>query len=98
MYLTMCTEKELSAEQLEHSAYMAGCSMAAMYSTTDMKLWPGDCTTTSQLVDEIHEQHSSDPLGWGGRMHPTEPDRAEESLLRAMLEQIEHAVKHGFED
>lgn len=98
MYMTMLTEKELSAEQLEHSAYMAGCSMAAMYFAADMKLWPGDCTTASQLVDEIHEQHSYDPLGWGGRMHPAEPDRSEESLLRSMLEQIERAVKYGLED
>lgn len=98
MYLTMATEKELSAEQLEHSAYMEGCSMAAIYSTADMKLWPGDCATARHLADEVHEQHSFDPFGWGGRMHPAEPNRAEESLLRAMLEQIEHAVKHGFED
>lgn len=98
MYLTMCTEKELSAEQLEHSAYMEGCSMAAIYSTADMKLWSGDCATARQLVDEIHEQHSFDPFGWGGRMHPAEPDRSEESLLANMLEQIEHAVKYGLED
>lgn len=98
MYLTMATEKELSAEQLEHSAYMEGCSMAAIYSTADMKLWPGDCATARQLAEEVHEQHSFDPFGWGGRMHPAEPDRAEESLLRAMLEQIEHAMKHGLED
>lgn len=98
MHIAMTTEKTIPENQLEHSAYRAGCSMAGLCSEHDVKIWPCDCRTVKELTDEILEQHSSDPFGWGCRMHPAMPDDNEERLLRSMLDQVEHAARYGLEN